>query len=408
MMALSLAGNALLARLLTPSDMGAYFYAASLAIFFAAVAQLGLGRIATKTIAENLAVGDAGGARQSAKAILRLGALAALGLVVIASAASGMLGLSLVFVLLVPLWIFVESAQRLIAEVLRGFDDIRAATLFGGLVAAGVFVGLLWIVSLTPSPLDQIHAVELKISSIAFSTILALVVLWRMFNTQVVSASINTRLSSPSLLRQSAPILITNLTWLTMAQSDIWIVAAFRHPSEVAVYGAAARLAILVSVPLDIVNAVIAPSIARLYKLGRKNELEKMLRDSATLASIASIASLILYMSLGADILEFVYGSVYRDGAMVLALTSLGQIVNVWSGSCGLALMMTDHQRALMLISVLRSVLTVSAALALVQPLGIVGVAGVMALGVALQNIWTLGYVKHAVGIWTHARMWIR
>jgi O-antigen/teichoic acid export membrane protein len=125
---------------------------------------------------------------------------------------------------------------------------------------------------------------------------------------------------------------VTNMTLFVGLQTDFWIVGAFRPQEEVAIYGAAVKLVLMVALPLQIVSAVVPPLITELYVQGRRRELERALRATATLAGIPACLVLAVFMTLGGPILGTVYGGYYREGWLVLAVLSAGQLVNVGLG----------------------------------------------------------------------------
>ncbi len=107
---------------------------------------------------------------------------------------------------------------------------------------------------------------------------------------------------------------------------------------------------------------------------------------------------------MGKLILGTVYGSYYGAGATILALLSAGQLVNVWSGSCGLTLIMSGHQSTMMKITVVCGLLNAAGALWLVRGYGGIGIAAATASATILQNLLMLMFAKKKTGVWTHAR----
>ena len=84
----------------------------------------------------------------------------------------------------------------------------------------------------------------------------------------------------------------------------------------------------------------------------------------------------------------------YSEGAIVLALLSLGQLVNVWAGSCTITLMMTGQQNALFFISLICSIGGVAGYLLLVPTYGAVGAAIIAMSVLILRNALSVFYVK--------------
>lgn len=403
-----LAINALLARLLSPQDLGAYFLAFSVVALGAIAGSMGLSQAAVRFVAESMGLDQPGRARRAVGIATSVGGMGALGV--------GLLYLPLGYYLsanffrapalaavtgLVAGWMVVMALQSLLSEVFRGFHDIRLATLFGGLLTAVAFtgsLGLLWWIE------GQTTLAVVLILAIGSGATSALIAGW-MLRRKVARlprerAGDGVRIGA--MLRVAGPLLVTNLTLFTLTQADLWILGAFRPQEEVAVYGAAARLVILVAVPIFVVNAVLPPVIAEMHAQGRIRELERTLRATAALAALPAVLALSVFVLAGGPVLGLVYGDYYRDGATVLALLSLGQLVNVWVGSCGLTLGMTNHQSLYMLISVASGGFAVVAGGLVVGPYGAVGVAVTAALGLVLLSVAMWLAARFTTGVWTH------
>jgi O-antigen/teichoic acid export membrane protein len=180
---------------------------------------------------------------------------------------------------------------------------------------------------------------------------------------------------------------------------------AFRSQEEVAVYGAAARLVALISMPLLITNLVLPPIIAEMYVEGKTARLERTLRSFSTLCGIPSLLLLTAFVLLGGPILGLVYGSYYQSGTMVLVLLSAGKLAAVWTGSCGAVLQFTGHQKSMLWINLLISPLFIIGALLVVREYGPIGVASMTAAVTILQNVALVLVAKRKTGMWTHVSL---
>ena len=154
----------------------------------------------------------------------------------------------------------------------------------------------------------------------------------------------NCELPIKKVLNISWPLWLTSLGFLALSQSDLWIIGIFLPQDDVAVYGATLRLVALVTIPLLIVNSVVPPIIAEMYTKGEKKELERILRSASTIAIVPALIIFVTFALFGKFILGTIYGKYYSEGAYVLSILSLGQLVNVAVGSCGMVLMMTGYQ----------------------------------------------------------------
>jgi O-antigen/teichoic acid export membrane protein len=204
------------------------------------------------------------------------------------------------------------------------------------------------------------------------------------------------------VLSISLPLLIVTLVMMIRTSGDVWTVGYELPEQELALYGAANRLVSMVTMPMVIVTAVAPPLIAEMYSQGRREHLEHTLRSMATLTGIPAWLASMACIFFAAPILGLVYGPYYSEGAIVLAVLSIGLFASVCAGSCGIVLAYTGHQKTLMVITIATSAATLIAMLATVEPYGIVGVAIAKTAGQILQNVIVLLVVKHKTGMWTH------
>jgi O-antigen/teichoic acid export membrane protein len=404
--------NALLARLLAPEAMGAYFLTLSLVSISVFVSQLGLGHAVVRLIAESLGTDRPGRARKAAITSLGLGLA---GIVVV----GGVLGLGAgawlaerVFgslemagaMSLAPLWLAVVAAPALLAEIFRGHHDIRLATVFSGALTSLLSALLFSALWLAQGHSDLGEVISLSIAAGLTSTLVAGLLMWRRLAPHAGTAGKEGggQIAVREILAIAWPLWLTNLLLLALIQADIWILGIYRPPEEVAAYGAAARLVQAVATPLIVANAVLPPVIAEMYAQDKKQELQRALRATATVAGIPALAVLLAFVAFGAPIMGLVYGDFYRIGAAVLVLLSLGQLVNVAAGSCGLTLMLTGHQTAMLRISVLCGLATVLGSIWAAPRYGMEGVAAAAFAGMTLQNALMLVTAHRKTAIWTH------
>jgi O-antigen/teichoic acid export membrane protein len=417
-----LISSALLARLLTPQALGTYFLAYSILSVGTALADLGLSRTVVRLVAEGMGLSHFGRVRRVIGVVLSVGTLGALGVgfayllfggdlakaVFNAPALAAITGL-------VAGWIMVVTLQGLLAETFRGFHDIRLATILGGqttgaasgvatmaLLTASLF--LLWLVN---GQATLATVVLLAICSGAVNTLVAGWLLHRRVTRLYPQTADEGRKADPKkVLREvlsiSLPLLIVTLVMMVRTNGDIWALGAFLPQGELALYGAANRLVSMVTMPMAIVTAVAPPLIAEMYSQGNREDLEHALRGMATLTGIPAWLASMGCIFFAGPILGLVYGNYYREGAVVLALLSIGLFASVCAGSCGIVLAYTGHQKTLMVITIATSAASLIAMLATVEPYGIAGVAMSKTAGQVLQNGIVLLVVKQKTGMWTH------
>jgi len=400
--------NALLARLLTPEEFGAYFLAFSLVSLAAVGAQLGLTQAIVRLVSESMSTERYARARMAVRLAVRLAGAGAVLMACVLAFGGGAWVANNFFhselmsqvMGLVAVWAVLITFQQLMAEVFRGFHDIRLATIFGGLVTSVISMILFFLLWWKQGVGDLHQIILITVIAGGSSVALSSLLLWEKLTD--IPFSRNEKISVSEIMHISWPLLVTQLTIYILAQSGLWVMGFFRDPAEVAIYGAALRTVALVAVSLAIVNSVVSPLIAEMYAQGKSMELEITLREVATLAGLPALVILCVFTFYGDVVLQFIFGSYYQAGTVVLITLSIGILVNVWSGSCGLVLMLTGHQQVMMITTVISTTITVMCLFVSVETYGGVGAAVSTVIGVTIQNIMNLLYVKKKVGIWTH------
>jgi O-antigen/teichoic acid export membrane protein len=405
---LGLVINAVLARLMDPAELGAYFTIFTLVLLGSIVARMGMDRVAVRFISSSLGTGRdarAGDAIRIALTVSVGGALVvglALSLGVGAWLARDVYH-SPAIEAVVPLaaaWLVLTTIRTVLVEVFRGFQrfdlailfdsllvDVLAASVFGSLLLLRVQPTLSWVVAF----------------SAGFAAASLAVAVWPLLRRLRVLGR-DGGISRDEIFHMAWPVMVTDLAvYLLSTGADLWVLAAFRPPSEVAIYGAATRLIVFMVMPFRILQGVNPPLIAELHAQGRRQELERALRAGAALAAAPSVLILILFVVAGSPILGRIYGPFYAQGALVLAILSVGRLVAVWTGSCGVALLMTGHHRPMMQLTIVSGLISVTGGIVAAANFGMVAVAITTASAAILQNLLQLLLARRLIGIWTHA-----
>jgi O-antigen/teichoic acid export membrane protein len=413
----------LLARMLSKQEFGAYFLALTIVSLGAVVGSLGLPKTVVGLVAQNMGVGRPERARRVIRTVLEIGVFGTLGVSLAYLLVGGLVSEHLFHSsLLVGVtglmagWIAIAVVQEITAETFRGFHDIRLATLLGGLATAGKSGGLimrvlllgvlvlLWVRS------GQANLTTVMLVCIGSGSVSVVLSLWLLYDKVSLlgsseGAEDEEPVSAKEVLDDAIPFLAIALTSFVLLSADVWILGALGSLEEVGIYGAASRLVTFVAMPLLIVNLVLPPLVAEMYAQGQTGRLERTLRTFSTLAGIPSLLVLLVFMLLGGPILGLVYGKpIYHSdtAVLVLLILSAAKLTAVWSGSCGLVLQFTGHQRSMLRVSVLTSPLFFVVALLATQRYGPVGVACAAGATTALQNVIMVLLAKRKTGMWTH------
>jgi O-antigen/teichoic acid export membrane protein len=402
----SLVVYALLARLLTEEAFGAFSKAFTLVMFAALLSQLGLQQAVVRMVAEAMGTARAERARAVVVLVYRyvfLGVAGVIALLLLGPGEwlvggvwhSGLLASSLGAI---SAWLGFKSFEVTTSETFRGFKDLRFAALFGGALSGLLNAGVLLVLWRTRGEADLALVIRVVAATTAVSVACGLLALRLKLGRLPLGGTV--RSSEVHAIAQ--PLWINGMVVQLQAQSDIWVLGAVIADDRLAIYAAAARVVAMVSQSLILVNLVVPPFIADLYARGERERLERILRTTATMAGIPAFAVLAAFILFGGPILGAVYTEYYTAGATVLALLSVGKLVNVLTGSCGVTMAMTGHQKELLRITVVTTLITVVGNLLVARPWGLTGVAVVVCVGTVIQNVAMWIATRRVTGMWTH------
>jgi O-antigen/teichoic acid export membrane protein len=396
---------AIITRLLSSGEVGFYFLCFSLVTILSVISQLGLNLAVVRLIAESLSSGRHEHAASVAVLVLRIGAIAVIVISCLALFFSYMhppgiferFSVDLPVLAIILVWFSFITMQGLISECLRGYHDVRSAALYGGMLPSMLSVTALFVVwaSVDKSSIEMI--IGILSGAVFTSAVFGAVRLRRKMRLDRKTEKIDLT----GLLSIAWPMWTSNITVLLLTQADIWIIGSFLSVDDVAIYGSAARLVVVVSISLMIVNSVVSPVVADLFYRDKHGRLEDIIRTGATLAAVPSLLAVLLFSFFGGQLLGILYGPFYSSGYVILFVLSLGQLFNVVSGPCGMVLLMTGHQRIMMAISISTSTMAIVASVFAAIHTGAIGVAAVFSAAIVVQNMLMIYFVRRRVGIST-------
>ena len=183
----------------------------------------------------------------------------------------------------------------------------------------------------------------------------------------------------------AAPNFLTSIVDTVLDSVDTVLLAVFAI-SNVAIgqYGAAIRIAIFVSMPLQSFNTMFSPTIAELYSKGENQKLSAMFKIVTKWALTFSLPIFWIAV-LFAEPLLGISGSGFAPAWPLLIALAIGNLINVATGSVGYMLLMTGHQKITFLNSLVAIVFNIVLGVILIPRYGAMGVA--IATGVALSVV---------------------
>jgi len=397
---LAFAFNVAIARLLGAEGAGLFFLALSVTAIGSVLGRIGLDNTLLRFIATHATKGEI----SSVKGVYSLG----MRLAVTVSCVLSLLGF-----LLSP-WIAIEVFNKpalteslqwmslailpfailnLHGASLKGLKHIRNALLIQSISVPLLGLLLIW-------PLVIIGGVEGVSWSYLSATVITALLGYFIWQKATIKYKVNPSPYSFSFLLSSCkPLFITSLmNYAVLPWAPLVILGIWADSQDVGIYGAASRIAMLVSFILITINNVLAPKFAELYAKNDFINLEKTARKSTLMITFLASPLFILLIFAGEWVM-MLYGSEFIGGAIILTILAIGQFVNVITGSVDNLLIVTGNELIVRNLVILGAALQIILCLILIPLIGMTGAAIGTATAVAAINISSAYLVKKKMGI---------
>lgn len=407
--------NVALARTLPPADYAVYFVVLITMVILATVATVGMDQVVVRFVAAHKAMGDWAGVRavigRCLAVVLAMTALVCLVFylltpwffteIVNMPAAIALGGLML-------LWLLFSTVQRQLAETFRGLNDIRCATLFGGLRNNGILISLITCAAaLVLWATGTMTLAAVFVMTVCASLLVVIIASWTLWHRLRATDRDPQSLTAPSdwstakALHEGWPLLLVGLIGVLRGPSNGWFAAVFDSAEHVALFAIAQRFVLLVTTPLTIVNALLPPVVADLYARGATRRLECVVQAVGGLASLPCVVILAVIVLAGRPVLGLLFGDLYRDAYPLLVILCVGQVANIVTGSWQIVLPMTGHRQQMLRVSTLATIVQVICSIVGGYAAGVVGVALGASAGALVGNVLGVVTVRRHLSIWT-------
>lgn len=182
------------------------------------------------------------------------------------------------------------------------------------------------------------------------------------------------------------------------AQSDIVVLGLVMSPTEISAYAAAAKVAVLAAFGLEIVNFRYAPLIARAFPQGGAR-LQDTVTDATRKIVLFTLPAAVFVQLFAEDILKIFGEGFSEEGAMVLRILVLGQMISALCGPVGFVCSMTNQERLLARVVLLSACANIAGNFVMAHFYGLTGAAVATAAVVSARNLVLARAVKSMLGV---------
>ena len=207
--------------------------------------------------------------------------------------------------------------------------------------------------------------------------------------------------NSWKFLRESFPMMLSSAILVVLGWIDTFILGIFESDDVVGIYSVSLKIATLTSFGLQAINSILAPKISAAYKQEDMITFKKLIRFSTRLNFLITLLLISVIIIFHCYILEF-FGEEFLAGSIILLILSIGQVVNSLSGSVGVILQMTGHQKKFRNFVLIALITNIILNLIFTPIYGAIGIAVSTVISMALWNLLGTIYLKKKLNIITY------
>jgi O-antigen/teichoic acid export membrane protein len=378
----------LLTRLLGASAYGIYAYALSWTMALIVPAMLGLDKLIVREVAVSRARDAAGAWRGLLHWASRVLLAASTTLALLAIAVSWFIagGTEKMWVFWLAMGLLPLTALlRLKQAVMQGMQHPVIGQIPETIVQPLFFITLTIAIYLWLGKLSAAWAMSVNLAATVAALACAASLLAHRLPASIAASHPK---AQPRLwLRSALPLLISSGINTVNSQLPLLMLGALLGVEEAGIFAVAKRMADLTGLPLLALNAVLSPSVASLWATGEVRSLQWAVTQCARLVALVAVPLALSYILFGPWFLKL-FGAAFTRGAPALAIMSIGQVVNLTTGSASLLLVMTGHGREVAFVSVACFLLNFVFCAAMIPRWGGMGAASSAAASMIIWNLW--------------------
>lgn len=369
-----------LARSLGVSGYGAFSFGLALAALASRLGPLGWLSTSTRLVSSYVSLGKAGllkGSLIVAHVATAVGLAAALPLLVVASPAAdpSAAGAMLPYVVAVAVALAFLELHR---HILRGLHagDLGEALVI--LLLPALAAGVVWVLGVRDvRTAGYIYAATS--CGLIFASALAMT---RRLPAPMWKSKAQFEIRAWSLA--AFAILLGSAASEALTRISVIFLGILSSEQDVALYHAAARLALLNIFVLRALTPVSAPHFSELHSAGRHAELRKLFRRQCLLSFAGAVPVFIVLVVFPGPVLAL-FGPAFIASETALRVLSIGYLASAATGPCGTALMMIGRERPYAVITFIALLMGIAANYILIHQMGALG-AAIATAGVLVFN----------------------
>ena len=390
-----------LARWMGATGLGLYVSAFSMCILLSVVADLGLISVVIRFTGEaraNETPGMIRGIAQRGRQIQLASGL------VVALVTCGVLAVARRDAPMEETWPFLLAALGAAAYVHIGFQSAVAQAHFRYLLAVVPNTALrplafLVVVALFHAaglPLTPTVAIAIQVAIITTITVTLFPLVDRYVRRAV--GDVRATYETWRWTRAALPLLVVRMVAVYLPELVLVLLALSVGASDVAIFSAAYKTALIIFYGVGAVHFVIVPNLSDMYHAGQHVEMVRLIRRT-TLLNVAGAAALLVVFALFGERILGMFGEPFHAGYGALLILATSELLRPCAGPVTPLLNLAGHQDKCFVVYLCSATLVAVLMGVLVPLKGIEGAALAVLLAQIVMRLWLWLLVRRHLGI---------
>ncbi|WP_227376658.1 flippase [Haladaptatus halobius] len=206
----------------------------------------------------------------------------------------------------------------------------------------------------------------------------------------------------------SAPLVVSSVLADLLTRTDTVMLGYFTTSHDVGLYSAAYPLANSLLIALASFGFLYLPLASRLDANGERDEIATIYQLTTKWVFVITFPAFLLFVTFPADILSVFFGERYANGALALAILSVGFFTNAAGGRNRETLSALGHTKLILAGNAVAFVLNLLMNLALIPTYGFVGAAVASATANVALNAFMFAVLWSKFGITPFSQWTVR
>ncbi|MCP4772065.1 MAG: oligosaccharide flippase family protein [Planctomycetes bacterium] len=277
------------------------------------------------------------------------------------------------------------------AAVVRGMQRVIASEAVLNLLRPLALGSGVLLFAAMRGPLEAESIVIVAAGAFAFSAVVTATLSRKTVAPSTLEQVVDKIRATKKLYRTCFPFLLIGVGLPLLSNLDVIILGSLGNDDQVGLYSACVRLITLTTVGLTSVNLLIAPRLPVLFRQGKLDEMQAIVRRNNIVIILLTTIPVLVLITAGGLVLS-IFGEEFAEGEDVLHVLLIGQVINVFVGPVNLICMMAQQHRLASIMTISACVIEAALCYILIPSHGVHGaawanVAAISFLSIALSVI---------------------